>query len=403
MKVTFRALITWATFHLMCSPTAAADDILAMLQSSLRVNQNQEGVEQNTLQDPESPDMKGISRLEALVMARVRDGLLGDDNLTATINASIASYYAGIISATAANQKKIILDIKAFLKCKTKMQSTYDKAIPVEKDFWILGEIYPKCIRAENKLKLDKDKVDSKTKTMLDRLKTKKRLAKAEEDKCGNVCAQGKVENYNEQLSRLADYYGKCKKKIAPRVADVTKTEKKYKTVAAEQKLKNAKYEAMKNKCKLIAYRMNNKKCKAVEMFDTSCSFYEECWKRAKRVYDADVIRIRKEEAEMKIEWRALHRIQCYLMVLGTKNDKDNKKEKSQLDKCIAIKRNQISTKHLDIDYKKIPKKPRCPKDPWCPCYAAYTNYYYRVGPKSRCVNNVVKKYKCGACIKKKR
>merc|ERR1719264_714801 len=121
---------------------------------------------------------------------------------------------------------------------------------------------------------------------------------------------------------------------------------------------------------------MNNKKCKAVEMFDTSCSFYEECWKRAKRVYDADVIRIRKEEAEMKIEWRALHRIQCYLMVLGTKNDKD---------------------------YKKIPKKPKCPRDPWCPCFAAYTNYYYRVGPKSRCVNNIVKKYKCGACSKKKR
>merc|ERR1719215_959117 len=33
-------------------------------------------------------------------------------------------------------------------------------------------------------------------------------------------------------------------------------------------------------------------------MFDTSCSFYEECWKRAKRVYDADVIRIRKEKGE---------------------------------------------------------------------------------------------------------
>merc|ERR1719174_1177434 len=83
---------------------------------------------------------------------------------------------------------------------------------------------------------------------------------------------------------------------------------------------------------------MNNKKCKAVEMFDTSCSFYEECWKRAKRVYDADVIRIRKEEAEMKIEWRALHRIQCYLMVLGTKNDKGGaeKMAKSKEDKAAA-------------------------------------------------------------------
>jgi len=396
-------LVSCAACQLMCSSVEVADDILAMLQSSLRVNQQQQDMDRDVIQNPDSPDMKGISRLEELVMARVRDGLLGDDNLTATINASIKSYYAGIISTTASNQRKIIDDIKAFLKCKTKMQSTYDKTIPVEKDFWALGKIYPKCIRAENKLKLLKDQTDGKTKTYMDNLKTKKRLAKAEEDKCTNVCAQGKEENYNEQLSRLVDYYDKCKKKIEPRFKDVQKAEKKYKTAAGEQKLSSAKYNAMKQKCKLIAFRMNNKKCKAVEMFDTSCSFYEECWKRAKRVYDADVIRIRKEEAEMKIEWRALHRIQCYLMVLGTKNDKDNKKEKAVLDKCIAIKRDDISTKHLDIDYKKIPKKPKCPRDPWCPCFAAYTNYYYRVGPKSRCVNNIVKKYKCGACSKKKR
>merc|ERR1719433_638713 len=122
-----------------------------------------------------------------------------------------------------------------------------------------------------------------------------------------------------------------------------------------------------------------------------------------KKKYDDDNVIIRKQEKDMKIQWRALHRIQCFLLVLNEKNDKNNKKEKSQLDKCIAIKRADISTKHLDIDYKKIPKKPKCPRDPMCPCTKFYTNSYYKTGPKDRCVNNKVKNYVCPICKKKKR
>ena len=78
-------------------------------------------------------------------------------------------------------------------------------------------------------------------------------------------------------------------------------------------------------------------------------------------VYDKDVKRFMVQEKEMKIEWRALHRIQCYLLILNIKNNKDLTKEKAQLQKCINIKKDQISTKHLDIDYKKIPKETKMP------------------------------------------
>jgi len=83
---------------------------------------------------------------------------------------------------------------------------------------------------------------------------------------------------------------------------------------------------------------------------------------KVKMVYDKDVKRFMVQEKDMKIEWRALHRIQCYLSILNIKNNKDQtkEKEKAQLQKCINIKKDQISTKHLDIDYKKIPKKPKC-------------------------------------------
>jgi len=109
------------------------------------------------------------------------------------------------------------------------------------------------------------------------------------------------------------------------------------------------------------------------------------------------------EERDFKIQWRALRRIQCYLLVMGTKNDKNHKKEKAQLDQCIKLKKKDISTKHLDINYKRIPPKPNCPKDPMCPCSKFYTNSYYKVGPKSRCVKNLVKKYTCPACKGKKK
>merc|ERR1712156_708059 len=82
------------------------------------------------------------------------DKVFGDNKLTKTLNASVKTFYSSIIATTAANQKQIILNIKAFEKCKITMWRKYDKAIPVERDHWIMGLIYPKCIKAEDKLKM---------------------------------------------------------------------------------------------------------------------------------------------------------------------------------------------------------------------------------------------------------
>merc|ERR1719336_2077553 len=379
-----------------------------MLQSSLGVKGKSNDTDQSTVQSDGTvegaPDMNSINKLEELVMARVRDEkVFGDNKLTKTLNASVKTFYSSIIATTAANQKQIILNIKAFEKCKITMWRKYDKVIPVERDHWIMGLIYPKCIKAEDKLKMASKKNAKEYKTLESSFRALKRLAKIEENKCTNVCNNKKFENYHEQLDALTKYYSDCKKKIGPAVAAVKKQKDKVFKKDKIRKLSDAKYIAMRDKCKRIAYIMNTYKCKAVTTLDGSCSFYEECWKRAQKKYDEDNVVIRKQDREMKVQWRALHRIQCFLLVLNEKNDKNQKKEKAQLDKCIAIKRANISTKHLDIDYKKIPKKPKCPRDPMCPCTKFYTNSYYKVGPKSRCVHNKVKNYLCPACKKKKR
>jgi len=376
---------------------AAEDDILAMLQSSLRVNVQGQETEQQQMQGAAVPDMASISKLEEIVMAKVREGLGGDNKLTAQINTSVKTMYSTIIATTAENQAKIIADIKAFALCKTKMWAAYDKAIPVEKEFWVLGEIYPKCVVALDKLKTIKTATDKIHESHKNDLKTKKSLVKAADKDCKNVCSNNKYENYEEQLKKLSKYYKKCLKSIEPKHHAVKNATKKLETITKKKGDDDGRYKAMKDKCDLIAYRMNKKKCLAVDKLTGACSFYEECWKRAKKIYEDDKKRIMVEEANMKIQWRALTRIQCYLLVLNTQNDKNKKAEQAQLNKCIAIKKDQISTKHLDIDYKQIPKKPKCPKDPWCPCTKGYLNYYYKTSAK-RCVTNMVKTYSCAAC-----
>jgi len=400
---------TWKSWMLCtaaCSLTChlvAADDALAMLQNSLRVNGESSEAEEPKFHETGVPDMQTITKLEELVMAKVHGGVFGNNNLTATINASVQSMRKALLAATAANQKLIIADVQAFKLCKVKMWKKYDKAVPVEGAFWVLGEVYPKCIDAERKLNVLKTKNYKVWKASKSTLKTKQQLFKAVGRSCVNVCGRNKNENYNEQLTRLSKYYVDCKKKIGPKYKDVVAAKKKFKSSDKAKTLSNLKYIAMKKKCELIAYRMNQKKCRAVDILSGSCSFYDECWKRAKRQYDRDKRAIMVAEANMKVQWRALTRIQCFLLVLNIKNDKNHKKEKAQLDKCINVKLNSISTKPLNIDYKRLPKKPKCPQDPWCPCTGAYLNFYYRKGPKSRCVKNVVKKYKCAACKKRRR
>merc|ERR1712129_17164 len=75
------------------------------------------------------------------------------------------------------------------------------------------------------------------------------------------------------------------------------------------------------------------------------------------------------QEKNMKVQWRALKRIQCFLQIIDDKPKKVKGKvvpNKVIINNCIKKKNaKEIKkiTKHLNIDYGKIPKKPKCPKD----------------------------------------
>jgi len=392
------------------------DDILGMLQGGLKVTQSSntssptDASPQNAgardgpeMHAKDGPDMATVSHLEEMVLNSLRENnYKGDKKLSAVINGSIKNMEKAILSATSSNQKLMKLSIQAFKKCKTTMWRNYGRALPYEKRYWQLKTMYPKCIKAERYWNLQRVKAWKVYKKVKNMYFNFRKLHKIQGNKCVNVCTNNKNENYHEQLKRLVGYYAKCKKKIGPLLKKEKQAKKTYIRQYRKHYWNRAKYIAMRKKCLKIAYLMNYRKCQSVYKLNTGCKGYGNCWKIAMRNYIRNKQGVMVQEKNMKVQWRALKRIQCYLQVIDGKPKKVKGKvvpNKVIINNCIKMKK--PSTKHLNIDYGKIPKKPKCPRDKMCPCTYFYVVNSYTVGPKQRCARNLVRKYKCPSCKKK--
>merc|ERR1712008_246762 len=305
------------------------DDIVAMLQGGLRVKQSSntssltsendsprdEIVEDGpAMQAKDGPDMSAVSNLEEMVLKRLREtDYKGDKKLSAVINGGIKNMEKAILAATNANQKLMKDSIKAFKKCKTKMWRNYGRAIPYERRYWELKRIYPKCIKAERYWNLQRIKVWKIYKKARNMYINYKKLHKIAAKKCVNVCSNHKNENYHEQLQRLVTYYKKCKKSIGPLVKKEKLAKKMYIRQYRRHNTHRAKVIAMKKKCMKIAYLMNVRKCQSVYKLDTGCKGYGNCWRIAMRNYIRNKRGVMVQEKNMKVQWRALKRIQCFL------------------------------------------------------------------------------------------
>merc|ERR1712129_276244 len=135
-----------------------------------------------------------------------------------------------------------------------------------------------------------------------------------------------------------------------------TKKEKLAKKLYVKQYKKhfinNRKYIAMKKKCLKIAYLMNTRKCQSVMRLDTGCKGYGTCWKISLRNYNKNKREVMVQEKNMKVQWRALKRIQCFLQVVDDKPKKVKGKvvpNKVIIDNCIK--------KKSEKEIKKITKK----------------------------------------------
>jgi len=316
-----RIFLGCAAIYFVHGELAAADDILAMLQRDLQTTRHGQGTTYHQSGPVgKSELMTGVARLAEMIMVAIKeDKDLGDDALVSRFNESVQVMYKGIRADTRANQNEIADSIKAFTKCNKYSRAVYSKAVITEGHFWRVGKLYPKCTREEMALKL-KIGVYKKDKRLLKNdVKVARLLEKAKGRKCTNVCSKGRLENYHEELKRLGSYYGKCAKDLEPAGKKLAKLEKQLKETVKLDKESAGKYQVMKDKCKLIAWVMNKYKCAAVTNLHLGCDGYGACWKTAKKNYDKVRKFVAREEMDMKIGWRALRRMECFLGVLDEK------------------------------------------------------------------------------------
>lgn len=370
-----------------------ADDIIHLLQSSVLVKAQpwnetvvNADVEKPVLQTPES-----LAMLEDMILSSIREGRFsGESEYIKAMAKRVKQMQKNIVKSHKANQKWVHRSIDNIKKCSTVLWSVaYKQAIDLEDKFDSLTKKHKECYLSLS------DVADS-----LASYKVKYENAKA---------------GLDVAIERIKDAEAKqtpatCKPSLWPKTTPgmrarmvYTWFDKAYKQMVRLEKEKTskaklaaryksmydarqAKYVKMAAKCKKTAYDMDNAKCQAVTLLHNACKARYVCYNNAVKAHkEADEI-IKKEERDMRIEWRSVGRMDCYLGVLHKK--KKNDKKKKTLDHC---HKTPVSSEHLRINYGKIPGRRNCPIDPRCPCTKEYKAEFYGRPGLGTCT-------KCPAC-----
>jgi len=385
----------------LTNATMELEDVVGLLQNALHVTQqHQANASMNSVSTQTSNsdplDVQSLAKLEEIVISKIRDGLDGDNSVfVKQISVLVKKMQTGILAQKNSNQKAINLAIAAFKKCTTKMWLMYKSTIPKYDLFEKLSTAHKDCRLAQADLASSEDMYIAKAKNAKRAfLAIKDRWEEEKESQSPKLCSSGKQETYGQQLKRLENKFKKDLAKMK-RMHAVKKQRKRWRDLAkATLGRRLAMLKSMNYKCKMIALQMDTTKCAAVVTLKNACQRHSTCWEIAKEAYERLKKAVQEEERSMKIEWRALGRIQCFLGVLDAKK---NQKKKMTLEKCIAT---PINADHLNIDYLKIPERPKCPADPECPCGKDYwAKEYDRSDVKEFEDKNLkVEKTKCTIC-----
>jgi len=397
----------------------SGDDIVELLQGSFHVNQKAEHVatdehkssageangivleaefvatqEQSSLTESYSPTGgHSWKQLEDMVLSRVRDStkLAGKGNglFVKKIGSMISRMQASINTSKTSNQQMITNAIDRFGRCTSKMRDSQKGSKKKLKKFSVLKNVHKECeesyvdiVDSQKSHLLKLENAQAELQDIKDQWKDEKAKQTAK------ICGSTEFENYQQQLTRMLHRFKKELKKMEGLAA--TRKEKRIKVAALKAVVYRRKQmiKAMAKKCQIISNQMDDAACGSVTILKNACRTHGSCWENTLKEYKRLSKSVKKEEKDMKIEWRALGRINCFLGVLSP--GKKEKKKKATLEDCIKT---PVSADHLSIDYGKIPKKPKCPKIPKrCPCKPMYLKEQYGLkGMISKCK-------RCPAC-----
>merc|ERR1712008_293754 len=160
------------------------------------------------------------------------------------------------------------------------------------------------------------------------------------------------------------------KYKVEKRSLKLLQKEMKKKSSSCSVKL--AGYKKKVKTCNVIGEKMDGAKCRAALALQRACDRNKVCYDMAVKAYKTIEPTARLTEKDMKVDWKSLSRIQCYLGALG--NGKAGSSNKKALKKC---KEGKIDTKHLDLVYPSLTGMKKCKMLDNYPCTTPYMKKEY--------------------------
>lgn len=353
-----------------------ADDTIHLLQSSVHVraqlgNETVVDVEKPVLETPES-----LVMLEDMILSYIRGGRSdGNSVYVKAMGKRVKQMQVNIRKSHKANQKWVHRGIADIKKCSTQLWSVaYKKAIGLEDKFDTLSKEHKECYVAL------RDVADSLASYKAKYLNAKaglqvaiERIKDEQAKQSPKVCRPGlwPQATIGMRARMLYTWFDKAYKQMVKLEKEKKSKEKLTARFKTMYDARRKKFEKMAAKCKKTSHDMDTTKCKAVTLLRRACKNRNACYDNAVKVYQKSEKIIKQEEADMKVEWRSLGRMDCYLGVLKPK--KNDKKEKN-LNGC---RKKKVSSKFLNVNYGKIPGRRKCPLDPRCPCSKEYKAQHY--------------------------
>merc|ERR1719362_1721021 len=181
------------------------------------------------------------------------------------------------------------------------------------------------------------------------------------------ICKSQVGESYGEWLQRMADEFQTRIKHYKAKKKNLKMLQKEMKAKASSCNVKLASYKKKVKTCNGIGEKMDGAKCREALSLQRACDRNKVCYDMAVKAYKTIEPTARLTEKDMKVDWKSLSRIQCYLGALG--NGKAGSSNKKALKKC---KEGKIDTKHLDLVYPSLTGMKKCKMLNNYPCTKAY-------------------------------
>mmetsp|Transcript_40302 Transcript_40302/g.79607 ORF Transcript_40302/g.79607 Transcript_40302/m.79607 type:complete len:432 (+) Transcript_40302:71-1366(+) len=350
-------------------------DLMALAQASLRVSTQQQGQQEQTwfLTSQEGNQLHSAQILEQLVLQQVDSDGPSNKGFIKTVKPLLLQLREKIKKEKKTWQDQVNDRAEGVKKCNAKFAEDSAAMNSHRSNYLKRSAAHKKCRAKQKRMYKDQKRCKSIEASAKERRKRElKLLKKSKKLPNTKICKGMSGESYEEWLQRMADEFQKRIKLYKAKKKSVSMLKKGMKSKASMCKTKLASYKTKVRTCNGIGEAMDGAKCREALSLQRACDRNKVCYDMAVKAYKTIEPTARLTEKDMKVDWKSLSRIQCYLGALG--NGKAGSSNKKALKKC---KEGKIDTKHLDLVYPSLTGMKKCKMLDNYPCTTPYMKKEY--------------------------